>query len=203
MMKFTEKLISSFAKNNKKTANRFLNIRDIENNFLYTIDGKVLAYLKIYPKNCKLMSKDEQEAHAKMLTRNFASELKPFKLYYTNRPINLQKNQDHQAYLMEREKNSLKFNLQEKRSRSFGNLSVTGKALESEIYLIIWDKDGEYVEQELMKRLNDLKLKFTNCGYRSEILDEKMIIQLVNSYTNPDVAYIEDQDYLQMPPRVE
>ena len=73
----------------------------------------------------------------------------------------------------------------------------------SEIYLIIWDKDKEYVEQELMKRLNDLKLKFTNCGYRSEILDEKMIIQLVNSYTNPDVAYIEDQEYLQMPPRAE
>jgi arginyl-tRNA synthetase len=148
------------------------------------------------------MSKDEQEAHAKMLTRNFASELKPFKLYYTNRPINLQRNQDYQAFLMEKEKNALKFNLQEKRSRSFGNLSVTGKALETEIYLIIWEKDTEYVEQELMKRLNDLKLKFTNCGYRSEILDEKMIIQLVNSYTNPDVAYIEDQEYLQIPPRV-
>lgn len=202
MNKLTDVIFELFKKKDSKTANRFLNIRDIENNFLYTIDGKVLAYLKIYPKNCKLMSKDEQEAHAKMLTRNFASELKPFKLYYTNRPINLQRNQDYQAFLMEKEKNALKFNLQEKRSRSFGNLSVTGKALETEIYLIIWEKDTEYVEQELMKRLNDLKLKFTNCGYRSEILDEKMIIQLVNSYTNPDVAYIEDQEYLQIPPRV-
>lgn len=202
MNKLIDVIFELFKKKDSKTANRFLNIRDIENNFLYTIDGKVLAYLKIYPKNCKLMSKDEQEAHAKMLTRNFASELKPFKLYYTNRPINLQRNQDYQAFLMEKEKNALKFNLQEKRSRSFGNLSVTGKALETEIYLIIWEKDTEYVEQELMKRLNDLKLKFTNCGYRSEILDEKMIIQLVNSYTNPDVAYIEDQEYLQISPRV-
>ena len=33
------------------SANRFLNIKDIQGNFLYTTDGKVLAYLKIYPKN--------------------------------------------------------------------------------------------------------------------------------------------------------
>ncbi len=187
---------------NKKTqisANRFLNIKDIQGNFLYTLDNKVLSYLKIYTKNCKLMSKEEQKNHAQILTRNFASELKPFKLYFTNRPVNLQKNQDYQAELMDKEKNALKFSLQGKRSRSFGNLSVTGKALESEIYLIIWGENTEYIEQELMKRLNDIKMKFANSGYRTEILEERLIIQLVNSYTNPDVAYIENQDYMQMP----
>lgn len=187
---------------NKKTqisANRFLNIKDIQGNFLYTLDNKVLSYLKIYTKNCKLMSKEEQKNHAQILTRNFASELKPFKLYFTNRPVNLQKNQDYQAELMDKEKNALKFSLQGKRSRSFGNLSVTGKVLESEIYLIIWGENTEYIEQELMKRLNDIKMKFTNSGYRTEILEERLIIQLVNSYTNPDVAYIENQDYMQMP----
>lgn len=179
------------------SANRFLNIKDIQGNFLYTTDGKVLAYLKIYPKNCKLMSKEEQKNHSNILTRNFASELKPFKLYFTNRPVNLQKNQDYQAMLMDKEKNALKFSLQGKRSRSFGNLSVRGKALESEIYLIIWGENTEYVEQELLKRLNDLKMNFTNSGYRTEILEERLIIQLVNSYTNPDVAYIENQNYIQ------
>lgn len=92
---------------NKKTqisANRFLNIKDIQGNFLYTLDNKVLSYLKIYTKNCKLMSKEEQKNHAQILTRNFASELKPFKLYFTNRPVNLQKNQDYQAELMDKEK---------------------------------------------------------------------------------------------------
>ena len=61
--------------------------------------------------------------------------------------------------------------LQGKRSRSFGNLSVRGRALESEIYLIIWGENTEYVEQDLFKRLNDLKMKFTNSGYRTEILE--------------------------------
>ncbi len=196
-MSRVDKLIKAFKSKPTITANRFLNIKDVQGNFLYTIDGKVLAYLKIYPKNCKLMSKEEQKSHAQILTRNFASELKPFKLYFTNRPVNLQRNQDYQAELMDKEKNSLKFTLQGKRSRSFGNLSVRGKALESEIYLIVWGENTEYVEQELVKRLNDLKMKFTNSGYKTEILEERLIIQLVNSYTNPDVAYIENQDYLE------
>lgn len=194
-----DKLIKAFKSKPTITANKFLNIKDIQGNFLYTIDGKVLAYLKIYPKNCKLMSKEEQKNHAQILTRNFASELKPFKLYFTNRPVNLQRNQDYQAELMDKEKNALKFSLQGKRSRSFGNLSVRGKALESEIYLIVWGENTEYIEQDLIKRLNDLKMKFTNSGYRTEILEERLIIQLVNSYTNPDVAYIENQDYLESP----
>lgn len=199
-MGMLDKLIDGiFKKKEHISANRFLNIKDIQGNFLYTLDGKVLAYLKIYPKNCKLMSKEEQNNHAKIITRNFASELKPFKLYFTNRPVNLQKNQDYQANLMDKEKNALKFTLQGKRSRSFGNLSVRGKALESEIYLVIWENNDEYVEQELIKRLNDLKMKFSNCGYRTEILEERLIIQLINSYTNPDVAYIENQEYLDMP----
>ena len=133
-------------KNNgvKTSANLFLNIKDVQGNFLYTIDNKVLCYLRIYPKNCKLMSKNEQVAHGRSITRNFASELKPLKLYFTNRPIDLRKNQDFQARLMEKEKEALKFSLLDKRSRSFGVLSTTGKALESEIYLMIWAENDEY-----------------------------------------------------------
>ena len=170
--------------NNVKTsANLFLNIKDVQGNFLYTIDNKVLCYLRIYPKNCKLMSKDEQVAHGRSITRNFASELKPLKLYFTNRPIDLRKNQD-------------------KRSRSFGVLSTTGKALESEIYLMIWAENDEYVEQELIKRLSEIRMKLTNSGYKTEVLDERLIIQLINSYNNPDIAYIEDQNYLESPLQV-
>ena len=128
-------LLKRKKKNNniKTSANLFLNIKDVQGNFLYTIDNKVLCYLRIYPKNCKLMSKEEQVAHGRSITRNFASELKPLKLYFTNRPIDLRKNQDFQASLMEKEKEALKFSLLDKRSRSFGVLSTTGKALESEI----------------------------------------------------------------------
>lgn len=183
----------------KESANLFLNIRDVRNTFIYTIDDKVISILKIFPKNCKLMSKDEKLGHAKNLAQNFASEQKPFKLYFTNRPVDLQKNQDYQAYLMDKETDSQKFALLNQRSKEFGMLSTTGKALESEVYMIIYENYNEYAEQELIKRLNDLKMKFTNSGYKTEILEESAIIQLIQSYTNPAIAYIEDQNYLETP----
>lgn len=181
------------------SANLFLNIRDIRNNFLYTIDDKVITYLRIFPKNCKLMSSGEQYAHARVITSNLASELRQFKIFITNRPVDLQKNQDYQAMLMNKEGNSKKFSLLNKRSRSFGFLSTTGKALESEIFFMIWEQNDDNVEQNLIKRVNELKMKFTNSGYKTQILEEKEIIQLVDSYTNPAFAYIENQNYLESP----
>lgn len=90
----------------------------------------------------------------------------------------------------------------EKRAKSFGNLSTTGKAEESEIYLMIWEKNDEYAEQSLMKRLNELKMKLTNSGYKTEILDEKLIIQLINSFNNSDSVYQENAEYLETPLKV-
>ena len=49
-MSGVDKLIKAFKSKPTITANKFLNIKDIQGNFLYTIDGKVLAYLKIYQK---------------------------------------------------------------------------------------------------------------------------------------------------------
>ena len=74
-----------------------------------------------------------------------------------------------------------------------------GKALESEIFFMIWEENDDNVEQNLIKRVNELKMKFTNSGYKTQILEEKEIIQLIDSFTNPAFAYIEDQNYLESP----
>ncbi len=41
------------------TANEFVNVKDIRGSFLYTRDGMVLAYLKIFPISTELFSKNE------------------------------------------------------------------------------------------------------------------------------------------------
>ena len=164
---------------------------------IYTIDNKILGILRIYPKNCNLMSQDERKAHARVLTSNMATELKPFKLYFANRPVDLQRNQDYQAMLMDNEANSTKFYLLNQRMKSFGMLSATGKAQESEIYLIIWEtKLDDHSAVEIDKRLNEMKRNLSNATYKTEILNDKQIIQVINGFTNPITAYLEDQDYM-------
>ena len=62
-----------------KTANEFINIKDIQGNFLYTNSGEIIVYVKVFAKNTKLMNKEEQSEHAKRLTSEFVSENKPLK----------------------------------------------------------------------------------------------------------------------------
>lgn len=179
------------------SANTFLNIRTVQDGKIYTIDNKILGILRIYPKNCNLMSQDERKAHARVLTSNMATELKPFKLYFANRPVDLQRNQDYQAMLMDNEANSTKFYLLNQRMKSFGMLSATGKAQESEIYLIIWEtKLDDHSAVEIDKRLNEMKRNLSNATYKTEILNDKQIIQVINGFTNPVTAYLEDQNYM-------
>lgn len=182
-----------------ETANLLLNIKDIQKGFLYTIDGLVLSYLKVFPKNLKLMSKQDQMLHAQKLSAELVSERKPFKIYLTNRPLDVTAMNDYQANLVDNEKDNQKQFLIQCRKNSLYNLASTGQSLEGEVFIIIWERDSDYVEDTLNKRINELNLKLTNAGYQTQVLEEKEIIQLCNSYTNPSTAYSEGTDYLESP----
>ena len=182
-----------------ETANMFLNIKDIQKGFLYTIDGFVLSYLKIFPKNLKLMSKEDQMLHAQKLASELVSERKPLKIYLTNRPLDVTAMNDYQANLCDNEKDNQKQFLIQCRKNSLYSLASTGQSLEGEVFIIIWERDSDYVEDALTKRINELSLKLTNAGYQTEVLEEKGIIQLCNSYTNPSTAYSEGTYYLESP----
>lgn len=179
----------------ESSANLFLGIKDIQNGFLYTLDGNVLSYLKIFPKNLKLLSKEEQMIHAKKLASELVSERKPFKIFLTNRPLDVTAMNDYQAMLSDYEKDNQKQFLIQCRKNTLYSLASTGQSLEGEVFIIIWEKDSDYVEDSLFKRINELNLKFTNAGYQTQVLDDKDIIQLCNSYTNPSTAYTEGTDY--------
>lgn len=185
--------------NELQTANEFIDIKDIQGSFLYTNSGEIITYIKVFAKNTKLMNKEEQKNHAKRLTAEFVSEQKPFKIYYTNRPVDTTKNIDYQNALIDYETDNNKIYFLTERMTTFYRLSSSGEALEGEVFIVIWEKNVDYAEEELMKRANDMETRFRNCNYKTKILEEKEIIQLVNSYTNPTTAYDENQEYLGFP----
>ena len=53
--------IKIFSKENTQSLNDFLNIKDIKNNYLYTLDGQVILFIKVFPINIELLSDDELE----------------------------------------------------------------------------------------------------------------------------------------------
>lgn len=57
-------IIKLFKNNKSQTLNEFLNIKDIKNNCLYTLDDEVLVFIKVNPINIELLS--DEELNSKM-----------------------------------------------------------------------------------------------------------------------------------------
>lgn len=64
-----------------QTAQQFVNVHDIRGNFLYTQDGYLLCYLRIYPISLDLLSPSEKRLLINKLTAELSSVRFPFKFW--------------------------------------------------------------------------------------------------------------------------
>lgn len=181
--------------NNLLTVNEFLKIKDIRGDLLYTTDGYVFTYIQVFPQNTRLKTYEEQAQIALNIARELSTETEPFALFLTNRPVDVSKMTDYQAGLMLQETDTQVQGLLQKRIEGLNNLSNTGISLEEEIYIRIWAKDRDGVEDELFIRKNRLLQSFMNANFRTSLLTEKELQQLCDSFTNPDTMTESSQEY--------
>ena len=59
----TKEVILIKLKQQTKTLNEFLNIKNIKDSYLYTLDGHVMLFMKIFPINTDLFSEEELINH--------------------------------------------------------------------------------------------------------------------------------------------
>ena len=74
-----------------KSKNEFLNIKDIpkRKNYLITLDGQIILFLKVYPINIDLLSEEELEAKMDSMTIDFANEQQPYKILVIPRTVDI------------------------------------------------------------------------------------------------------------------
>lgn len=177
------------------SCNEFLKIKDIRGDLLYTTDGYIFTYIQVFPQNTRLKTAREQTNIALNLARELSTETEPMALFLTNRPVDVSKMIDYQDELSLQATDPQIQNLINKRIQGLNTLSNTGIALEEEIYIRIWKKDKDGVEDELNTRKNRLTQELLNAGFRTKLLSEKELQQLCDSFTNPDSTTEESQDY--------
>ena len=63
-------ILNIFKRNNNITLNEFLNIKDIprEKNYLTTLDGQIILFIKINPINVDLLSEEELESKMDLMS---------------------------------------------------------------------------------------------------------------------------------------
>lgn len=182
-------------KNKSKSLNEFLNIKNIDENFLYTLDNKVITFIKVYPINTELFSEEELENKMDSMSVEFSNEQYPYSIFVIPRQADITEYVKEQEELKKNIQDEISIKIVEKRIIATHELVADKNIIENEFYLYIWEEDSDNVKEKILKRANNWKKRFKDCGFETEILEKTQIILLAKSFTIPEFARKESVDY--------
>ena len=182
-------------KNKNKSLNEFLNIKNIDENFLYTLDNKVITFIKVYPINTELFSEEELENKMDSMSVEFSNEQYPYSIFVIPRQVDITEYVKEQEELKKNIQDEISIKIVEKRIIATHELVADKNIIENEFYLYIWEEDSDNVKEKILKRANNWKKRFKDCGFETEILEKTQIILLAKSFTIPEFARKESVDY--------
>ncbi len=182
-------------KKKEKTCNEYMNIRDIQKNFLYTKDNKIMCYIKIEPINLELLSVKEKLNSARQITGQLSSETKEMKFFSISRVIDISTLLDDLKGYLEESINQKQKELIKKHMEETKKLTAIGEAVQKQNYMIIWQDMNDYAENDILKRAIDIVNKLATCKVKARVLDRVEIIELCSDFTNKKYAFYEDTDY--------
>ena len=182
-------------KNKNKSLNEFLNIKNIDENFLYTLDNKVITFIKVYPINTELFSEEELENKMDSMSVEFSNEQYPYSIFVIPRKVDISEYVKEQEELKKNIQDEISIKIVEKRIIATHELVADKNIIENEFYLYIWEEDSDNVKEKILKRANNWRKRFKDCGFETEILEKTQIILLAKSFTIPEFARKESVDY--------
>ena len=182
-------------KNKNKSLNEFLNIKNIDENFLYTLDNKVITFIKVYPINTELFSEEELENKMDSMSVEFSNEQYPYSIFVIPRKVDISDYVKEQEELKKNIQDEISIKIVEKRIIATHELVADKNIIENEFYLYIWEEDSDNVKEKILKRANNWRKRFKDCGFETEILEKTQIILLAKSFTIPEFARKESVDY--------
>lgn len=190
------KLTNRFLKKEEdQSLNEFLNVKNIKENFLYTLDGQVIQFIKVEPINIELLTDDELESKMNFSSIEFSEEQQPYKILVIPRAVDISEHIEEQEELKRKIDDDVGIEIINNRIIYTTEIVENKNIIENEFYIMIYDSYKDNIENELMKRANNWINRLKNCGYRSDLLYEREIILLIKSFTIPEFARPEGTDY--------
>ena len=178
----------------RETAQEFINIKDINDKYLYTNEGNIMMYLRIDSISIDLYSKSEKEALMKSLTAELSEIQYPFKFIAVSRPVDISPIISNMQEMIKFSNDSQK-ELLKKEIIEMNNFALSGDIVERQFYLVIWEKYQEGIEKEIYRKAMLLSEKFTINNIGCEILNQREIMRFINLINNPYYAHLEDSDF--------
>ncbi|ERI90663.1 hypothetical protein HMPREF1982_03701 [Clostridiales bacterium oral taxon 876 str. F0540] len=179
----------------QKTANDFVNVKDIKDRFLYTRDGQIIMYIKINPISIDLLSEREKKQLCKTLTAELSSEQKPFKFLAVSRPVDISPLINEYTQIISSTADQKQKDLLRNEMLVMSNYALSGDVVERQFYIMLWEKYEDGIERDMTRRCYEFVSKFESGNIRCEILKEQDIVRLCNLVNNPAYANVEDTEF--------
>lgn len=177
---------------NGQTAQQLVNVQDIRGNFLFTQDGWLLCYLRIFPISLDLLSTSEKKLLIQKLTAELSSIRFPFKFLAVSRPVDISPLISELASSLPaadpKQKELLRQEIAE-----MNNLALSGEVVERQFYLILWQRQ-ESGERDLLEKAKRLVQHFEDGQVQAHVLKQHEIVQLCNLVNNPAYTHLEDAE---------
>lgn len=191
MKKTTRKTVDTKTKQ-ERTAQEFVNVKDIHDRFLYTRDGQVIAYIKINPISIDLFSDMEKEQICRVLTAELSSLQKPFKFLAVSRPVDITPLINEYTTLLSETTDQRQKELLRNEMIVMSNYAVSGEVVERQFFVMLWMKYREGIEPDLLKECHEFCHKFENANIGCEVIKEHEIVRLCNLINNPAYTHLEE-----------
>ena len=194
MISILNKILNKLKKQKDISLNEFLNIADIEDNCITTIDGFILMILNIKAQNFGLLSEKELVNRMNSMSVEFSNERYPYKILVIPKIVDITETIKEQEELKQKVDNEIFREIIENRINFLQNFVSDKEIIENDFFLIIWEKESEKAKIELQKRANNWKNRLRNCELKSEILNKEELIFLIKTF-NLTSYKNEDNDY--------
>lgn len=173
-----------------KTAQDFINVYDLGDNCLYTVDGMAFVYIKIDGMSLEMFEQDELYSLSKTFAKELVSVDFPWKFLSVSRPMDIKETLQHYTELQETSTAGHKALLQQEINELIA-MTDRRETLERQHYAVLWGKDDKEHNLALRKRADKLVSIFAQNKIRCEILDKAGIKALLNVVNIPAYSSLE------------
>lgn len=176
----------------ENTAQDFVNVIDIKDNFLYTLDGYIMTYIRIHPISIELLSDKEKESLCNNLTAELSGINRPFKFLAVSRPVDISLLLEEYTNLISGTENHIQKALLRNEIYQINEFALSGDVVERQFHIILWEKFSEGIEHDLLKHTQELIKSFESTGIKCDILESHEIVRLCNLINNPSYEGISE-----------
>ena len=172
-------------KKNRRDASvqELLNIEDVRDGFLLTKDLQAIGFLRVQPISVSLMTETEKEQLTRRITTELSPLRKPFTILLLSKPTDVKAIIDYLEEVKAAASDTLRRDCLTKTMKYLSNLSLSGQVLDRYAYVSFTSPAAE--KEELTELLRSAQKAFEAAGIRSEILDNKGVLQLCAMFYNP------------------